>query len=130
MSVKINGMDKLMAELESKLGKSAVKTLAGQAVENGGKYMLKAMKANFGSFKDTGASIEEMQLTSVETSTGKQKVTIHWKGPKKRYAIIHLNEWGTIKNPSPRGKGVVARTLQSEKATYRKTLSSTLKRGV
>ena len=45
---------------------------------------------------------------------------IHWVGPKDRYRLIHINEWGTIKNPNPAGKGKVAASLKAEKKLIEK----------
>ena len=53
-------------------------------------------------------------------------VKIHWVGPRNRYAIIHINEWGSVKNPNPRGKGAIARTMFTTEMPYRSIIKETL----
>ena len=43
-----------------------------------------------------------------------------------RYAIIHLNEWGTVKNPTPRGKGAIARTMFTTEKPYREIIKQSM----
>ena len=43
-----------------------------------------------------------------------------------RYAIIHLNEWGSVKNPNPRGKGAIARTMFSTEKPYKQIIKETI----
>ncbi|SFP80980.1 hypothetical protein SAMN05421839_1771, partial [Halolactibacillus halophilus] len=53
-----------------------------------------------------------------------------WKGPNGRYRIIHLNEWGTINNPNPAGKGAIARALKNSEKAYRDAVRKALKGGL
>lgn len=53
-------------------------------------------------------------------------VKVHWQGPMNRYAIIHLNEWGSVKNPNPRGKGAIARTMFSTEKPYKQIIKETI----
>ena len=128
MSVKIRGMDKVTKELEQRLGKKAMEPVIDEALNAGADVFIKELKREFESFKDTGATIEEIEKTAPYYKNGDRTITIRWRGPKERYRIIHLNEWGTIKNPNPRGKGAVARTMQSAKKAYRKALTDAIKR--
>ena len=130
MSVKITGMDKLTRELEMKYGKASMQSKVDKALKAGADLFVKSLKEEFESFKDTGASIEEMTISEPYTSSGVRTITVKWKGPKRRYTIIHLNEYGTIKEPKPRGKGAIARTLENSRKAYRKVLRDSLKGGI
>lgn len=126
MSVKITGMGAITAEIERRLGKEVMDRIGDEAILEGAKVIKKELEKNFESFKDTGASQNEITISdSMPKSTGPSR-TIHWRGPERRYALIHLNEWGTIKNPNPRGKGKVALSLQNAKKEYRKVLKNKL----
>lgn len=130
MSVKIKGLPKLLNELESKLGEQAMLRISDKALMDAAKEFVKALEAEFARFKDTGASIEEITIKGPELINGVRTVTIHWRGPKGRYRIIHLNEWGTIKNPNPKGKGAIARSMRNAEKAYRNEIKKAIEKGV
>ncbi|WP_342515417.1 hypothetical protein [Sutcliffiella sp. FSL R7-0096] len=130
MSVKIRGMDKLLKDLEARLGKEAMQRISDKALMDAAEVFVEELKKEFASFRDTGGSIEEITISPIVHVNGVRTIKIHWSGPKGRYRIIHLNEWGTIRNPSPRGKGAVARTLNNSKRAYREALKKAIKEGL
>lgn len=130
MNVKLTGTNKLLKDLEDRYGKVRMQAVTDYALREGAKVFVRALRDEFQSFKDTGASIDEITISEPMTIGGVRTIKIYWKGPKNRYAIIHLNEFGTIKNPNPRGKGAVARAMRNAKAEYRKTLKAALRRGL
>ncbi|MGY3717187.1 hypothetical protein ACWE42_16875, partial [Sutcliffiella cohnii] len=105
MSVKIKGINQLIKNLEKRFGPENVQRISDKALIAGAEVFVKELKIQFQTFKDTGASISEITISKPLVVDGKRLIKIHWKGPKNRYRIIHLNEWGTINNPNPRGKG-------------------------
>lgn len=124
MAVEIKGIAELEKQLEKKFGKTAMREKSDNALEKASDYMLNEMKKHFTSFKDTGASIDEMTRTRPFTSSidRQRTVVIEWVGPKERYRLIHLNEHGYERNGvryTPRGFGVIEKTLQASKAKYR-----------
>lgn len=127
MSVKITGVKRLITELESRLGSARMRKIEDEALKAGAAVFIKELKAQFETFKDDGYSIEEMTLTEPYSLNGVRTITVKWVGPHKRYTIIHLNEFGTIKNPNPRGKGAIARALQNSQAAYRDALRNKIK---
>ena len=127
MSVKINGMDKLTKDLESRLGETRMQSVVDSALKAGAEVFIKELQSQFESFKDEGYSLEEMTLTEPYDLNGVRTITVKWIGPHKRYSIIHLNEFGTIKNPSPRGKGAIARALNNSRKAYRKALADKIR---
>ncbi|MBM0868915.1 hypothetical protein ACUW9N_002173 [Staphylococcus auricularis] len=119
MSIKIEGTHELIKKLEKKYGTSQVDKVTNTSLEKGAEYYEGQIKKNFETFKDTGASIKEVTHTELHFITGNVKqVLIHWKGSMNRYAIIHLNEWGTVKNPNPRGKGMLLKTERESRKPY------------
>lgn len=130
MSVEITGLNTLLSELERKLGKSNIQRLSDKALTEGAKVFVAELKRQFETFKDTGASIDEITISKPMTVAGNRVVKVYWRGPKNRYRIIHLNEWGTINNPNPRGKGKIALALRNAEKAYRDTIVRYLKAGL
>jgi HK97 gp10 family phage protein len=130
VSVNIRGLDNLLKDLEKRLGKERVQTISDAALIDGAKVFVKELKSQFESFKDTGASIDEITISKPMYVGGVRTVKVHWKGPEGRYRIIHLNEWGTVKNPNPKGKGAIARALRSAENEYRRVIRQAIERGI
>lgn len=129
MTVKLKGMKELERALERKYGRQKMKKISDEALLAGGQVIVKEIKKSFESFKDTGASIDEVTLSRPYSLNGVRTIKVHWKGPKDRYRIIHLNEFGTVKNPNPRGKGAIDRALRSGRDTYFKIVKRHLEKG-
>lgn len=127
MSVNLTGIDQIQRELERRLGTQAIQRISDKALMRASQVFVKELKSQFQSFKDTGASIEEITLTEPYWKNGVRLVTVHWKGPKNRYRIIHLNEFGTVQNPNPKGKGAIARALQASESAYRQAIVDTFR---
>jgi hypothetical protein len=130
MKVDVRGQKQLMADLERRLGPTVMKHKVDAAITAGAKVFVKELKQQFKTFRDTGASIEEITISEPFWMDGVRTVRVHWKGPKNRYRIIHLNEWGTVKNPNPRGKGAIARALKSSEKAYRDAIRRSLGRSI
>lgn len=130
MSVKVKGLSKLLAGLEDKLGQQAMQHISDKALVDAANEFVRVLKQEFESFKATGASIAEITITGPLWENGVRTIKVHWRGPDGRYRIIHLNEWGTINNPSPRGKGAVARALKNSEKAYRDAVKKALQGGL
>ena len=130
MSVKIKGQKKLLADLEQRFGAKHVQRISDMALIKGAQVFKKELENQFQSFRDTGASIDEITISEPMISNGTRMVKIHWKGPKGRYRIIHLNEWGTVNNPNPKGKGAVARVIRNAEKEYARVIKKALKDGL
>ena len=126
MAVKITGLKQLEARLEEKFGQARMQQIEDQALLKGAEVIKKELEQNFESFRDTGASIDEITISRAIAGRNGRRREIHWVGPKDRYRLIHINEWGTIKNPSPAGKGKVAASLEGGKKAYRKAVKQVL----
>lgn len=132
MSVKITGMNKVLKELERKLGsdfeplsKRGLKKAADMFVNE----LRKELKGIKGPYR-TGATVDEIVISGPKKVNGEWAYTIHWEGPDNRYALIHLNEWGTVRNPNPPMKGAIARVLKNTEERYYKILANEIRKGL
>ena len=135
MSVKVTGQKKLMADIEKHLGKATMQKVTDAALIAGAKVFVKELRIQVKTFSDKtgyseGHTYDEITITKPYTKSGVRMVSVHWRGPKDRYRIIHLNEWGTVQNPNPRGKGKIAAALRNAEKAYRSTIIQHLRRGI
>ncbi|EPD5419345.1 hypothetical protein ACSBFP_000329 [Staphylococcus pseudintermedius] len=124
MSVEVKGISEVLKKVESKYGKRAMQQIADRALNKESDFVVSNLKKEFESFKDTGASIEEMTKSKPYTkaSDHSRAILIQWQGPMNRKNIIHLNEHGYTrdgKSYTPRGFAVIAKTLAASEIIYR-----------
>ncbi|MGC4375925.1 hypothetical protein WD019_03135 [Fictibacillus sp. Mic-4] len=130
MSAELRGQKELLAALEKRIGKTAALRITDKGLKRGAQVFVQELKRQFETFKDTGASIAEINVSEPMWVGGVRTIKVYWKGPKKRYAIIHLNEWGTVKNPNPRGKGAIARAMRNAESAYKNAIIQAIKEGI
>lgn len=131
MDIEIVGNKKLMNEMEKRFGKVAMKKKSEHALIAASDYLKSELAREFESFKDTGASIDEIHRGEPEIVGGQHRVLIYWDGPKDRYKIIHLNEHGYERNGKkviPKGFGVIAKTLNRSQRKYQSIITEELKK--
>lgn len=127
MKIDISGLRELENRLEIMLSPYMRNKVYDKALLEASKPVEKAIRENFQEFKDTGSSINEITVSKPFTEDGRRLVSIHWEGEKNRYKIIHLNEFGTVKNPNPRGKGALERAVRQSSGEFYKILLSQIK---
>lgn len=135
MSVTIKGEKALLAELEKRLGKEKMQQISDKALIAGAKVFVKELQAQVRTFSDgkgysKGHTYDEINISEPMWVGGVRTVKVHWRGPKGRYRIIHLNEWGTVKNPNPRGKGAIARAMRNAETAYKNAIKEAIRRGL
>ncbi|WP_110928412.1 HK97 gp10 family phage protein [Bacillus massiliglaciei] len=130
MSIQITGMDQLLRNLQSRFGPQRIQQINDKALKRAAQVYVRELKSQFESFKDTGASIDEITISAPFTVRGARTIKVHWKGPHNRYRIIHLNEFGTVKNPNPAGKGAIARSLRNAETAYRNAIKEEYRRAL
>ena len=134
MTVTVKGDKEIIAYLEKKYGKSATKRITDFALTKGGQKVAQIIKNNMKSFKDTGESVEETTVSKPMTINGVRTVKIHWRGPKQRYRIIHLNEYGHFdragKWVNTAGKGVIENAMREGRETYFRTVKEEMRKRV
>ena len=110
LTVEVKGIEKVVAELNRKFSKEALDKITDKALIAGARVIKDELRKNFELFKDTGASRDEITISKPMIINGTKSILIYWSGPKNRWHIIHMNEFGTVKNPNPRGKGAIERS--------------------
>ncbi|RZI05179.1 hypothetical protein [Staphylococcus condimenti] len=134
MTVTVKGDKEIIAYLEKKYGRSATKRITDFALTKGGQKVVQIIKNNMKSFKDTGESVEETTVSKPMTINGVRTVKIHWRGPKERYRIIHLNEYGHLdragKWVNTAGKGVIENAMREGRETYFRTVKEEMRKRV
>ena len=134
MTVTMKGDKEIIAYLETKYGKSATKRITDFALTKGGQKVVQIIKNNMKSFEDTGESVKETTVSKPMTINGVRTVKIHWRGPKQRYRIIHLNEYGHYdrsgKWVNTAGKGVIENAMRKGRETYFRTVKEEMRKRV
>lgn len=130
MGLKIHGVSRLLKELEKKFEKERVNRIVDDALTAGALIMGMELRRQLRSFKDQGYTLDEMVISPPDEINGNRTIRIYWRGKHSRYRIIHLNEWGTIKNPNPRGKGKIAKAMKNAQKEYGKVVREILRRNL
>ena len=130
LTVEVNGIEKVEAELAKKFSKEALDKITDKALIAGAQVIKAELRKNFELFKDTGASRDEITISKPMILNGVKSIIIYWSGPKNRWHIIHMNEFGTVKNPNPRGKGAIERSLKSGKKEYLRVVAAEIGRSI
>lgn len=128
MGMKIHGVNRLLKELEKKFEKERINRIVDEALTAGALIMGMELRRQLRSFKDQGYTLDEMVISPPDEINGNRTIRIYWRGKHSRYRIIHLNEWGTIKNPNPRGKGKIAKAMKNAQKEYGKAVREILRR--
>ncbi|HDT9811764.1 TPA: hypothetical protein RED06_003132, partial [Listeria monocytogenes] len=87
MSVEVSGVKELERQLVSIFGRENLPQLVDPALIAGATLVAKTLKSEFVQFKDTGASIDEINIEKPVYDKGVRSIKIDWKGPKDRYKI-------------------------------------------
>ena len=131
---RLKGLKELEQELEKRFGKQNAQRISDEALKAGAKVFVEALTFEFATTPhkgySEGATIDEITISDPVTINGVRTVRVHWRGPDGRYRIIHLNEFGTINNPNPPWKGVIARTMQKAERAYRNAIKEAIERGI
>lgn len=130
--VKINGEKQLMDELESRFGKDNMERISDNALLKGAEIFVKELNSSIGTGGKyaKGWTVEDTSISDPETVGGVRVVKVHWNGPHGRYRIIHLNEFGTVKNPNPPRKGAIARAMRNAESAYREAIKQAVLEGI
>lgn len=130
LTVEVKGIEKVVAELNRKFSKEALDKITDKALIAGARVIKDELRKNFELFKDTGASRDEITISKPMILNGTKSILIYWSGPKNRWHIIHMNEFGTVKNPNPRGKGAIERSIKSGKKEYLRVVADEIGRSI
>lgn len=128
--ITVDGVDETIADLERAFGVQSMAKMIDKALLAGAGVIKSELEKSFDTFKDTGASKGEITVSDPMTLNGERTVVIYWEGKKNRWAILHLNEFGTIHNPQPRGKGAIERAMRAGQDKYFRTIEDEIARAI
>ena len=136
MAVKIHGVNRLLKELDSKFGKKRIDKITDEALTKGALVFGMELRRQLRTFSDgtgysQGYTLDELTISPPDANAnGQRSIMVFWRGPHSRYRIIHLNEWGTIRNPRPRGKGKIAKAMELSRLPYGRAVRNELRRNL
>lgn len=120
-NVQFQGVTETIQALEKKLGTKKIRKVTREAIDEGASDVEEQLKWALLTFKDTGATVDEVVRSLASYKNYNAEAEIGWNGPKQRYRLIHLNEWGYTRNGrqiKPRGFGVITKSLKSSEKIY------------
>ena len=131
MKVEITGMDKLLKNMEDQLGERKMSRIENQVLREAGEYFKGGLREAVGAYRDEGYTMDETTISNPRKQPdGTRKIKAGWRGPKKRYKLIHLNEFGYVrwgKSYSPRGAGVIRNYVDVAGPIFIKDVQSAIK---
>lgn len=136
MGIKMHGVNRLLKELDQKFSKNRIDSITDEALTKGALIFGMELRRQLKTFSDgtgysEGYTLDELTISPPGTGSNKARsIQVYWRGPRERYRIIHLNEWGTIRNPKPRGKGKIAKAMKLSKKEYGKAIREELRRAI
>ena len=129
MSVKIVGLEDVLKNLDAKFSPDKVERVKNKALRAGAKAFENELLMGLSSYSDTGATMAEVVISSPKGVGSVKVVRIGWNGPKKRYKLVHLNEFGYTrygKKYSPAGYGVIRTTIDKTEETYKQVVKDSI----
>ncbi|AOH53349.1 hypothetical protein ABE28_003215 [Peribacillus muralis] len=131
MSVEFKGFEDIYKNLQNQLSEQALSRVTNKALIAGAKEVSKAVSDEFDDFKDTGASQDEIVIGKVTSSNGYKSVLVGWNGPKERYRLVHLNEFGYNRNGikiKPKGYGSIQRAISNSEGAFLHAVTKEMKK--
>ena len=129
MSVKVVGMEQVLKKLDEKFSPAKVERVKNKALKEGAKAFEMELLMGLSSYADTGATMTEVVVSTPRGMGSVKVIRIGWNGPKKRYKLVHLNEFGYTrygKKYSPAGYGVIRTTIDKTEETYKKIVKDVM----
>lgn len=130
-NVEFQGVTETIQALEKKLGTNKIRKVTRDAIDEGASDVEEQLKWALLTFKDTGATVDEVVRSLASYKNYNAEAEIGWNGPKQRYRLIHLNEWGYTRNGrqiKPRGFGVITKSLKSSEKLYLNAVARELRK--
>lgn len=129
----ITGIKELEKAINEAYSGARARRIRKDALNAGGDLVTEELKKNFESFKDTGASMDEIVRTNAKSRNDIEELAIGWNGPRERWRLVHLNEFGYTKKGkqyTPAGFGVISKTIQDTQEKYFSTVSERMKKSL
>lgn len=121
MSFDIKGVEEVLKNMEDKLGERRVSRIVNKTLNESGEDFKKGLAQAVSSYRHTGATVDEVVRSRSSRRGGNFSLRVGWAGPKKRYKLVHLNEFGYVRwgrRYSPRGMGVIRKHIDTGGRKY------------
>lgn len=135
MSVEITGVEEVLAKLNNKFNQAAMTRVEKRALNVAGRLVAVRLRSAVSSYKDTGATVREIKVSTPRRKDGQVQLKVGWAGDgtKQRWRLVHLNEFGYTRNGktySPRGLGVIKKSYDASKQTAKQLEMAELRRAL
>lgn len=133
MSIEIRGINELENAIAAAYSGAKARKIRKDAINAGGDAVMGQLKKNFEAFKMSGYSEQEIMRTDARTKSDIEGLQIGWNGPHDRWRLIHLNEFGYTrggKQYTPRGFGVIQKTIEQTKKEYFDTVAGEMRKSL
>lgn len=133
MSVEIKGMNEVLAKLDQQLGPRKVNAYSKEALTIMGRFLAVQIKSAVASYKDTGATVQEIIVSTPRKKDGTFTVKVGWDGmgSRQRWRLVHLNEFGYTRagrTYRPRGIGKIQKAYDQNKEAAQKLAQNQLRK--
>lgn len=120
MSVKITGVNEVLNKLENKFSQAKMTRIEKRALNVAGQLVARNLRKAVSSYKDTGATVREIKVSTPRRKDGVVQLKVGWDGAgaEQRWRLVHLNEFGYTRNGktyAPRGLGVIKKSYDTSK---------------
>ncbi|RWZ62326.1 hypothetical protein EQH89_04090 [Lacticaseibacillus paracasei] len=112
VTLDVKGLEDLENKLSQKFSDRKVALYVNNALTIAGRYAVAELKQAAESYRDTGATVNEITAGKPRLRGGVRNIKIGWSGDgsKQRWRLVHLNEFGYTRNGrtyAPRGIGKI-----------------------
>lgn len=132
IKAEFKGMNELLAELDRRFGEENMNRIGDAALLKGAEVFVKYLKTSIGTSGKyaKGWTVDDITISDPVYISGVKTIKVHFNGPRGRYRIVHLNEWGTVKIPNPPRKGAIARAMRNAEHAYREAIKQAVLEGI
>lgn len=126
----IRGVDEVIKSLDEQFSERRSSSIQNKAINKAAENFKDGLAEAITSYKDTGATVDETTRSRAsKKADGTRTSRVGWRGPKQRYKLIHLNEFGYVrwgKKYNPRGSGVIRAYIDKAQNVYIKDIRTGL----
>lgn len=120
MSVEVKGMDEVLAKLDQQFSPRRVNAYSKEALTIMGRFLAVQIKSAVATYKDSGATVFEIVVSTPRKKDGTLTVKVGWDGmgSRQRWRLVHLNEFGYTRagrTYHPRGIGKIQKAYDQNK---------------
>lgn len=118
----MRGIDEVIKALDEQFSERRSSSIQNKAVNEAAEIFKDGLAETISVYSDTGETVgETTRSRSSIKAGGVRTARVGWNGPKQRYKLIHLNEFGYVrwgKRYNPRGMGVIRAYIDKSQNVY------------